>query len=326
MTTNFKFEKKLVGTLRHPDLKMAKAYGRSLKLRNYTTDKQKVLLILVDPQLGFIEKGRDLCVPGAIEDIIRIVEWILKNMSRITRISASMDSHLPFQIFFPDWFVDENGQPLNDFTIVTLDDLRSKKVKAIFDFQYEYEKGKSMLWSEYYVTMLEQFGKKTSTGAGDFEKKNLMLWANHCMLGTPEQAIEPTLYEAIFAHAIARKSQPKFKVKGAGEVYENYSIVEGEVEYAGDKDSGIDEDFLMDLKKYDLIYIAGEASSHCVLETIYSIIRYFQNDASDILSRVRIMEDCTSPVGGFEDMATQAFKALSSVYGLKLVKSTDPIG
>ncbi len=325
MNTNF-YDAKLVGTLRYPDLKMAKAYGRSLKLRNYTIDKQRVMLLLVDPQLGFIAKGRDLCVPGAIEDVIRIVDWILKNMAKITRIAVSMDSHLPFQIFFPDWWVDDKGQPLNDFTVVTLEDLKTKKVKPIFDFPYEYEKGKSMPWSEYYLTMLEQFGKKTSVGGGDFEKKNLMVWANHCMLGTPEQAIEPTLYEAIFAHAIARKSQPKFKVKGAVEVSENYSIVEGEVEFSGDKDSGLDEDFLVDLKSFDLIYIGGEASSHCVLETIYSIIRYFKDDAPEVLSRVRILEDCTSPVGGFEDMAKQAFEALSSVYGLKLVKSTDPIG
>lgn len=324
MNTNFKFDKKLVGTLRHADLDMAKAYGKSLKLKPYSTDKKKVMLMLVDPQLGFIEKGRPLCVPGAIQDTINIVDFILKNMDKITQITASLDSHLPFQIFFPDWWVYADGRPLEPFTVVTLEDVQSKKIKPIFDFPYEYATGKSMPWSEYYLAMLENYGKKT--GDNDFAKKNLMVWPNHCMIGTGEHIIEPTLYEAIFAHAIARKSEPKLKTKGAVQVTENYSIAEGEVECADEKDSGLDEDFMTDLKKYDVIYIAGEASSHCVLETIYSIIRYYKNDASDVLSRIRILVDCMSPVGGFEDMAKQAIEALASTYGLKLVKSTDPIG
>lgn len=335
MNTNFKLDKKLVGTLRDADVKMAATYAYSLNLTPAESDKKmgkpQIMLVLVDPQDGFIRRGRPLCVEGAIDDTIRTVEWILKNMARITTIAASLDSHLPIQIFFPSWWIDvKTGKHIDDSTVVTLADLKNKKYRAMFDFMFEYEKGKKMLWSEYYVTMLEEFGKSIVADE-DFTKKNLMAWAFHCGLGTHEHPIESTLYEAIYAHALARSSQPKLKVKGKVELTEHFSIVEGEVEVPSDPDSGVDEDFLNDLANYDLIYIAGQAKSHCVLETIYSIVRFYKGDARNVLSRIRILEDCMSSVVipgvvDFTDAADAAFAELSSKFGLRLVKSTDPIG
>jgi len=318
------YNSKLVGTLRHPDVDTAVRAGHALRLPAWTSDRLKIMLLNVDPQLGFIEKGRPLAVPGAIEDTRRTIEWIYRNIERLTYIATSMDCHLPFQIFFPSWWIDtKTGQLLNgfDFTSVTLANLLAKKIKPIFDFDYDYAPGKKMKWSEYYLTELEK-----PLPVWPFFKKNLAVWPFHTPLGAPESAVEPSLFEAIWFHAGARSSQPHFEIKGSVPQTENYSIMEVEVPYSGDKNAGINKDFLNLLQNYDLIYIAGQAKSHCVYETIVSIVRYFGAKAPEVLSRIRILEDCTSPVGGFEDMADQAFKELSAKYGLKLVKSTDPIG
>jgi nicotinamidase/pyrazinamidase len=276
------------------------------------------MLLLVDDQLGFIEKDRPLAVPGAIDDTRRTIEWIFRNIERLSYIAASLDSHLPFQIFFPSWWIDAaTGELLNafDFTSVTLANLLTKKIKPIFDFDYEYEPGKKMKWSEYYLTELEKN-----------HKKQLAVWPYHPPLGAPEHAIEPSLMEAIYFHAGARSSQPHFEIKGSVPQTENYSIMEVEVPYSGNKNAGINNDFLNLLQNFDLIYIAGQAKSHCVLETINSIVHFFGTKAPEVLSRVRILTDCMSPVGGFETMSDQAFADLTSKNGLKLVKSTDPIG
>ncbi|HOX96601.1 MAG TPA: hypothetical protein PLI45_04450 [Candidatus Woesebacteria bacterium] len=312
------YHPELVGILRHPELEKAYLAGHATKLPNFTKDKMKVMLLLVDAQIGFIEPGRPLAVPGAVADTQRTIEWIYRNVENLTYIAASLDSHLPLQIFFPSWWIDTStGELVNsfNFTLVTLANLKDGKVKPIFDFDYEYAPGKKMKWSEYYLTTLEQNSKKT-----------LAVWPFHTPLGAPEHALEPSLMEAIYFHSGARVSQPHFEIKGSVPQTENYSIMEPEVPYSGDKNAGINSDFLNLLQKYDLIYIAGQAKSHCVYETIVSIIRYFGSKAPEVLSRIRILEDCTSPVGSFEDMANQAFAEFSTKHGLKLVKSTDPIG
>lgn len=312
------YDPSVIGTLRHPDLDTALRAGRATRLTPWSSDKLKIMLLLVDNQLGFIEKGRPLAVPGAVEDTRRVIEWIFSNLEKLSFIAASLDSHLPFQIFFPSWWIDTaTGELLSsfNFTSGTLANLKAGKIKPIFDFNYEYAPGKKMMWSEYYLTELEKNHKKT-----------LAIWPFHTPLGAPEHAIEPSLMEAIYYHAGARSSQPHIEIKGSVPQTENYSIMEVEVPYSGNKAAGINADFLGLLQNYDLIYIAGQASSHCVPETIASIVRFFGSKAPEVLSRIRILTDCMSPVAGFEDMAKQMFDEFSTQNGLKLVKSTDPIG
>jgi nicotinamidase-related amidase len=86
--------------------------------------------------------------------------------------------------------------------------------------------------------------------------------------------------------------------------------------------------FLNILASYDRIYIAGEAKSHCVLETISSIMRYF-GEKPDVIDRLRVLEDGMSsvahPVIDFEALATAALGRFVS-QGLKLVKASDAVG
>lgn len=48
-----------------------------------------------------------------------------------------------------------------------------------------------------------------------------------------------------------------------------------------------------DIGAYDLIYIAGQAKSHCVLETVSSMMRYYP---LEIVQKMRILEDAMSSV------------------------------
>ncbi len=313
-----KYDPKVVGSLFHARADKVMNEGAMAGLPHYSEDKLQTMLLLVDPQVGFIHEGRDLCVPGAIDDTRRTIEWIYGNLDKLTYIGVSLDSHVPFQICFPSWFCKEDGSPLDPFTPVRKNDL-NKTIFPIFDFDYPYAPGKTMLWSEFYVNQLAK-------NIGQFTKKDLMVWPYHCLLGTLEHAVEPSLMEAILYHSAARSSQPYFLIKGNVPQTENYSILEPEVIVSGHPNGGLKKELLDILEKYDLIYIAGQAKSHCVFETIVSIVKYFGAKAPKVLSRIRILEDCMSPVNGYETMADAAFESLVRFHNLKMVKSTDPIG
>src|SRR3989344_966857 len=172
-----------VGVLRHPDVALALATGRSYQLTPFSADHVKRLLLLVDPQVGFIHEGRNLAIPGALDDTRRIIAWIYRNLEQLTNIAATMDSHLPYQIFYSTWWRDAAGNPIAEWSSIKLKDL-GKTVFPIFDFNYTYAPGKTMRWSQYYLTQLENFGKATAGNADAFSKKPLTIYPFHCMLGT----------------------------------------------------------------------------------------------------------------------------------------------
>ena len=83
-------------------------------------DSPKRLLLMIDVQNDFMEGGA-LGVPGSIGDVERITCFIHKNMSEISNIMCSLDTHIAQQIFHPCWWEnmggDRNAQPFPYTTI-----------------------------------------------------------------------------------------------------------------------------------------------------------------------------------------------------------------
>ena len=143
-------------------------------------------------------------------------------------------------------------------------------------------------------------------------KKALMIWPYHTMIGTPGHSVTPALYEAIAYHATARQTPPTFLTKGTLPKTEFYSLLEPEVKVAEEPDGGVNRPFLDLLASYDLIYIAGQAKSHCVAWTIEDLL-----------------EDCSSPVVipgaiDFTDAADEAYRRFAEA-GMNVVRSTEPV-
>ncbi|MBI5961593.1 MAG: hypothetical protein HY866_22825 [Chloroflexi bacterium] len=296
-----------VGTLYVPDTVAAVTLGREANLPPAEQDRPRVILLLVDPQVDFIHTDGSLSVPGAIADTQRTIEWLLRNASQVSAVAASLDSHIPTQIFYPTWWINAQGEHPAPFTAITGEDVDQKRWRPVFERS----------WSQRYVHQLEQSAKKA-----------LMIWPYHTMIGAPGYNITPALYETIVYHSAARQSHPTFLHKGSIAKTEHYSLLEPEVKVRGEAQGGLNKPFLHMLASYDLIYVAGQAKSHCVLETINSVMRYFK-DQPDQIARWRVLVDCMSsvahPVIDFETMAHQAL-AVHAGQGLRLVRSTDPIG
>jgi nicotinamidase/pyrazinamidase len=295
-----------VGVLYVPNTAAVVAQAQAAGLPPADQDKRRVILLLVDPQVDFIHQDGALSVPGAVDDTRRTIAWICRHVRQITAIAASLDSHIPVHIFYPTWWVDNDGQHPEPFTPITSQDVDREHWKPVFEAE----------WSRHYVHTLENQAKK-----------ELMIWPYHTLTGTPGHAITPALYEAIAYHAAARQSQPNFLTKGTIPKTEHYSLLEPEVKVPDHPQGDLNTSFLQMLADYDLIYVAGQAKSHCVLETIRSVARYFR-DQPDQLAKWHILTDCMSSVAhpeiDFEAMANEALVGYADL-GMRLVQSTDPI-
>ncbi|MDZ4766827.1 MAG: hypothetical protein SGI73_19995 [Chloroflexota bacterium] len=295
-----------VGQLYVPDIGVAVQEGYKTVLPRSEDDKNRSILVLVDPQIDFIHSEGALPVPGAVEDTRRTIEWIYRYTGSITTIAASLDSHVAIQIFLPSWWEDENGERPVPYTIIHDADVKAGKWKPTYEPE----------WSMQYVETLEKHAKK-----------ELMIWPYHCMLGTAGHAITSALVEAIAYHSGARHTQPIYLTKGQIPKTEYYSMLEPEVKVPNHPMGELNTSFLNMLNRYDRIFIAGQAKSHCVLETVNSIMRYFKGQMQ-IVSKIRVLTDCMSSVAhptiNFDALADRRFQEFASE-GLKLLKSTDPL-
>jgi hypothetical protein len=100
------YDSERVGQLFIPNTARAVSEGRYAGIAPASGDSVRVVLVLVDVQVDFVHADGSLCVPGAVEDTRRTIEWIFRYIDRVTTIAASLDSHLPIQIFFPTWWGD----------------------------------------------------------------------------------------------------------------------------------------------------------------------------------------------------------------------------
>lgn len=262
-----------------------------------TTDKQKILLLIIDMQNDFMENG-SLAVPNSHSDVKNLVSWMFKNIEKITDIAFSLDTHFPFQIFHPSWWIDENGKHPDPFTVITKEDLDDKKWKAV-NFQKE---------SYEYVQGLESKGKK-----------KLVIWTYHCLQGTFGNALENQISNMVYFHSAVRNSTPIRLVKGQDPLSEMYGIIKAEF----DPKNIVNTEFLNKLLGYDKIVIAGEAKSHCVSESIKQILEFFEEEKPKKLQGMYILEDCMSNIPGFEDESEADFKNFKEKHHVNIVKSSE---
>ncbi len=294
-----------VGTLFHPDVGAIAADAERAGLSPATEDSHRILLLLVDMQVDFCHQGGSLYVPGAEDDIRRVINFIYDYADRISHITCSLDSHYPLQIFQPAWWTDAQGRRPEPFTVVTLEDVEEGKWKPTLEPE----------WSRAYVKKLRQQAKK-----------DLVVWPYHVPIGGIGNALDPELWSAVFWHSIARRSQPALWTKGSIPETEHYSILRPEVSVEGGK-GDLRNDFKRLLEEYDYIFMGGEAETHCVLETVSDLVELLAKESRE-LDRLFILRDCMSPVihpeVDFHSMAVEQF-ARYEERGVRLVESTDPL-
>src|SRR5512143_3195643 len=121
-----------IGTLFHTDLAALAVHAEAAGLPSAEKHSRKVMLLIVDMQVDFCHAQGALHVPGALDDIRRLIEFIYRNAERITRITCSLDSHYPFQIFHPAWWAAPPGTPRAPLTIIAAEDVEKGRWRPVF--------------------------------------------------------------------------------------------------------------------------------------------------------------------------------------------------
>ncbi|KGE16214.1 hypothetical protein [Sphingobacterium deserti] len=282
------------------DINQILALGQTTANLPASQDTKRTLLLAIDVQNDFMEEIGSLAVAGSKDDVRRLTQWMYRNLSSLTQVICSLDCHSMMQIFHPIWWLDKDNKHPDPFTIITYEDVARGVWKATNG-----ETDRSLE----YLFNLESAGKK-----------QLCIWPYHCLEGTEGAKLESEFTKMLYFHAAARNVRPRLVYKGQDPYTEMYGIIHAEY----DKEGYVNKEVLDAIREFDAIYIAGQASSHCVLASAEQILAYFKDDRS-ITSRITILEDCMSPIAGFEENTKEKFNMLRERYGIKIRKSTDVV-
>lgn len=301
----------------------ARAWAQKHQLSNTTKGHSNIKLLLIDVQNTFCLPDFELFVGGrsgrgAIEDNVRLCEFIYRNLGEIDQIVATMDTHHLHQIFHPSFWIGTDGEsPTPAVTTITPADVRSRKWRVNPAFNNE-DPEQLQAYALHYVQQLSDGGKYP-----------LLIWPYHAMLGGIGHALVSAVEEAIFFHGIARNSQACFSIKGDRTLTENYSALAPEVftNQLGERVASKNDSLIQHLLASDILIIAGQAQSHCVAWTVNDLLTEINSIDPQLAKKVYLLADCTSPVviPGVVDYTEQAEIAYQRFAdaGMNIVRSTD---
>lgn len=242
---------------------------------------QRNALLLIDMQYDFCHPDGALFVPGAEDDVKRTANFIRKNRNLIERIFFTMDFHQVTDISHPGFWADREGRHPEPFTQISWQDIEQGKWRALFFPQTAHA----------YVKKLEQQGEYMHT-----------IWPEHCIMGSRGASIADEVMDALREWA----SEGKFfriVIKGSNPLTEHFGAIRANIPVEDDEETRVNYQLLKELEMYDNIYLAGEAKSHCVANTIKQL-----GEFPNLLKKIVLLEDCTSSVPGFEDIAATIYK------------------
>jgi len=313
----------------------ARAFRRENHLRPAGSDPRRNHLVLIDAQ-------RDFCFPegtlyvggrsgqGAMDDNDRVARFVYQNLGTISEITCTLDSHLPFQIFFAPFWVDRAGEPLRPHRTISVDEVRAGDVSPNPDI-VDAAGAPDLTW----LTKQVVFYCESLARAGKYV---LYLWPPHVLLGGDGHVLAGVIQEARLFHAYARGARNPVEIKGVHALTENYSVFSPEVLLSHDGASlAARNGALLDtLLKEDRLIIAGQASSHCVKSSIDDLLDEILLRDPGLAKRVYILEDAMSAVtvpdpatpGAFlADFTEAAENALGRFHdaGMRIVRTTTPV-
>ena len=247
----------------------------------------KTALLLIDPQNDFCKPGGALFVPGADADMNRVARLIERRGDELHDVVFTLDSHVKRSIFHPAWFRDSTGAHPAPFTQITAEDLRTGRWEATSFPERTLE----------YLRRLESQGEYAHT-----------IWPEHCLVGAEGHAVFSPVMEAILGWSAATGRSYLPVVKGLAADTEHYGVFQAQVVWDNAPDAGFNRTLLNRLAECDRVLLAGEALSHCVATSLKQMLAA----APELASRIVLLEDCSSPVPGFETLSDPIYSAAFS--------------
>ena len=237
-------------------------------------------LLIIDPQVDFCEPQGALFVPGAPADTARTAALLSRSIDEVDAVHVTLDSHHPHDISHPAWWVNPSGAHPAPFTAISLADLLGGHwPPAAADDSGE---------TRAYLTALDASGRYPH-----------VIWPEHCIIGTPGHGVAAALRAPLRDWALRRQRTVGYWRKGENPLTEHFSAIRAEVPRADDPHTQQNLALVTALRRSDRLWVAGQALSHCVANTVRDLIFA----APELAPRIELLVDCASPVPGFEALA-----------------------
>lgn len=241
----------------------------------------KSLLLIIDMQNDFCQPTGSLYVPGAEKDVERLCRFIRTNTDSIDRIILTQDNHHFLDISHPCYWINSEGKHPEPFTAILPEDVEDCRWIPRMNPDRALQ----------YLRALRENNEYTHT-----------IWPEHCIWGSEGAAIVPALMNEIANWSKQGKYHTVIS-KGTNPSTEHFGAFRANIPLPDDPETAINLPFINELKTFDKIWIAGEAKSHCVANSIKQLFDY-----PEIIRKIIILEDCMSHVPGFESLSAPIFE------------------
>ncbi len=241
-------------------------------------DSPVITLLIIDAQFDFCSPEGTLFVPGAAEDITRLVTLIDRSVEYLSRIVATLDTHQVLDIAHPGFWADKQGQHPAPFTPISYAEVQAGTWRPLYSADYARD----------YVRELE--------AQGEFQH---FIWPEHCLAGTRGAALVDPLARSLAAWSRRTGRNYQTVVKGEHPLAEHFGVFRAQVPVPGVAKTELNQPLLDELAEADQIWLAGEARSHCVATSLHQILRF----APNLVPKVSLLTDCTSDVTGMGYLA-----------------------
>lgn len=246
---------------------------------------QKIDLVIIDPQNDFCDPKGALYVAGADDDMKRLAKFVNRVGSKLNDIHTTLDTHHLVDVAHPIYWRNSKGEQPEPFTIISAADVENGVWTTHQPSLY-----KDALA---YVKTLESNGRYP-----------LCIWPPHCLIGSWGHGVVPELHDALLEWE-KQFAMVDYVTKGSNYKTEHYSAVVADCPDASDPSTQLNTELIETLETVDQILIAGEASSHCVANTVRDIVNNFGDES--YAKKVTILTDAMSPVTGFEQFETDFY-------------------
>lgn len=259
----------------------------------------KAHLLIIDPQNDFCDPARGaLYVPGAEKDMLALAEFVARQGEKIDAIHVTLDSHQSIHVAHPIFWQDQQGRHPQPFTVITRQAVEAGEwTPSNPEWQ---ERGLG------YVRALEKH-----------RRYELMIWPPHCRIGSWGHSIFPCVSDALLAWEEKFLKRVDFIFKGGNSFTEHYSAVVADVPDEQDPSTRLNTRLIDQIKDAERVWVAGEALSHCVANTVTDIAANL--DAAG-LRRFVLLRNTTSNVAGCESLG-EAFLKNMAQRGLQVKSS-----
>ncbi len=262
---------------------------------------KSVAMVIIDPQNCFMDiEGMPLQVAGATVDMERLATHLYRGgtMGHYKNVYITMDTHPLDHISHANRWVGRDGKLPAPFTIITAADYEAGVWRAANDAD--------AAWQGEYLRRLT---------------RPHCIWPVHGQSGSLEHALHPWIASSIPGQNYqgGRYHPIEYSVhiikKGMHRDVEQFGVFGADVPYPGAPETEINQALIDAINQHDEIVVAGEASSHCVMDSVNQFMAHVpQADWRKLV----ILRDCMSPVpqppGGpdFPALAEAWFKELSN--------------